>query len=138
MKSVFLFIFLSTFLFCFSAQAKFHDVAQVTCDQEEVAVNEASPRLYLDFEKSIIGIGVTQADDCRVVDFYSMLVTAQSVDNETEYYSLQVASEIGRRNSCSTGLSANEGPDFKTAEFNGNELILHNTENCKELVFKIK
>lgn len=138
-KNVMYFLLCSIFLSTSTAFAKFVDVESAFCDGEQIHPSQGQ-RLYLDFQKSVFGIEknlIISGNDCRVVDFYTVLVTHQTNFNANKVVVFEPVQEVGRRSNCISGLSPFDGTSFEKGTYTKNTLTLESTDDCGALKFNL-
>lgn len=123
-----------------TAYAGFTDVSEVVCDG--VVVDDVlEPRVFIDLDKKIFGVGSTETisgDECKVVDFYTVVVTSLVTVNESTSFDFEAVSGAGRRSSCFEGVSDFEGVDFQSASYSDAEqsVTLYEAGVCETLIYK--
>ena len=127
-------ITLALSLFTTASFANFFSVEKKFCDGSEVSLLKEE-RVYLDVDRGVVGHGHTTEDDCRVVDFQSVILVSD-IDGRIE---MATVSPIARRSSCSSDKEAYQGIDFFSSTIIGDTLSLYSIDgDCRETALKLK
>ena len=127
---------LISLLFSSSAFAGFSNISQVKCDGE-ILSDTGVHRIFTDMKKGIIGIG-TKDENCKEVNFRSVLIHTMSDINGEAQYLLMPADYFGRKSTCHEDIQPYTGPGFKSATLTKQSLQLSGTEDCEQLEFIIQ
>lgn len=121
----------------FAAPAPSQVVAQKICDGRQIPITQEE-RVFVLLQQSMIGLGVTQADNCRVVDFHTITVTSSGIVNREQVVQVVVSPvPVMRKNSCNTQVVP-AAPQFQSAEYTGSRLVLHGAAGCVTLELRLR
>jgi len=133
-------IFLLGLIFSTSSVfAEFRDVTSVICDGQEVSDSKVS-RVFFNADQSLFGIGKNEVDtdglECRVADFYSILITSNETADAQSTVTFESVFEDARRSSCVPGeLLAFEGESFESAVMTDTKVELKAVGECSVLEY---
>jgi hypothetical protein len=122
-------------MYSLTASAGFHQISKKLCNGDQVELTKQE-RVYIDLDKAILGFGQTNDQDCKTVDFTSVLIESLShstvIGMRAEVLSV---SAIGRRSSCEDGLVPFAGISNFKASIEDDRVTVYSDElsDCEEM-----
>ncbi len=118
------------FLTSFIASAQFIEVKEKFCDGKSVELKKGE-RLFFDQAQSVFGVGKTDDENCKSVEFFHVVLSSKVGDSEETYSSV---SNLGKRNSCGVNEEKNSENWLEAFYISSSKVVIQvNEDNIQHI-----